>query len=727
MAVDDKIIKEVRDEFTYFQQEWSEVQREGKKDMRYVAGDPWDPKEKEARKDANRPCLALDELSQYVNQLINDPRQNKRAIKVNPKGGGATDQTAEVRANIIREIEYNSRAQAAYTTGFQGAVERSYGYWRVGARYTRQNVKSDTPADANQFEQELYIGRIPNPDTVMFHPNFKEMDASDSMACFVTDRMRREDFKRKYPKAEITDFTPEMIQIAPQWVDSKEITVAEYWKVKISSKKLYLVDSKEGQIALYDDDLPKGFDKSLIVQERKVDKRSVIQYITNGIEILDETEVPISIIPIVPVFGKEIYVDEGAGARRKLLSLIRLARDPYMLYCYYRSCEAEVVGMTPKTPWIGVVGQFETHKEQWQNANKLPVTYLQADMVLDSTGQAVPLPQRQPYEPQIQALEMGAEAARRAIQAAMGINALPTPAQRQNEKSGVALQQIESQEDRGSFHFIDNYNFAIEKTARILDEWIPSVYDTPREIGVRMDDESHKSIRINDPDFEEPGENGQPVKQHYDTMTGEHGVTVGVGPSEESQRVEANEFVNTLVGNIEAIAQLLPPGVAAKLISLSIKLKQLGPIGDAMADEISPPPDQAAQQQAIAQGQQQLQQSQQQIQELQQELGKLQLEKAGKVIDNEYAMQLAQINNDVKVLIAEVNTQQQNVQQRMEMFMQYWTETHGAAHEAGMQAADQAHEKQQAATAAVTGSQQSAQDAAQQQQAQLTAPSGGNQ
>ena len=309
------ILKEIRDEFKYYQSEWSDVLREGRKDMRYVAGDPWDPKEKQARVDADRPTLALDELSQYVNQLINDPRQNKRAIKIDPKGAGATDQTAELRANIIRDIEYNSRAQAAYTTGFQGAVERSYGYWRVGARYKYQNVDFDDPADVRLLEQVLYIGRIPNPDTVLFHPNFIEMDASDSMGCFVTDRMRRDDFKRKYPKAELTDFTPDMMKIAPEWIDAKDITVAEYWKVSIEQKKLLLVDDeKQGAIAFYEDELPKGFDKKRISRERTIEKRIVTQRITNGVEVLEETEIPIPWIPIVPVFGKEIYVDEGGGA-----------------------------------------------------------------------------------------------------------------------------------------------------------------------------------------------------------------------------------------------------------------------------------------------------------------------------------------------------------------------------------------------------------------------------
>jgi hypothetical protein len=92
---------------------------------------PWDPQERESRKDAGRQCLTLDELHQYVNQLINDVRMNKIGIKVDPKGNGATSLTASTRQGIIRNIEFESNAQTAYTTAFEGAAQRGYGFAKV--------------------------------------------------------------------------------------------------------------------------------------------------------------------------------------------------------------------------------------------------------------------------------------------------------------------------------------------------------------------------------------------------------------------------------------------------------------------------------------------------------------------------------------------------------------------------------------------------------------------
>ena len=123
--VTDPFIKEMLERWSYFQDSWREIREAAKKDMRYISGDPWDPKEKRARQAVNRPCIVVDELGQYVNQLINDVRQNKRAVKVNPKGAGATDKTANFRANLIRSIEYNSNAQTAYITAAENAFQRS--------------------------------------------------------------------------------------------------------------------------------------------------------------------------------------------------------------------------------------------------------------------------------------------------------------------------------------------------------------------------------------------------------------------------------------------------------------------------------------------------------------------------------------------------------------------------------------------------------------------------
>jgi hypothetical protein len=169
-AKDDELLKDIRERFTYLQEQWRDIREEATTDMRYVSGDPWDEREKKARKDNNRPCLALDELGQYVNQLINDIRQNKRAVQ--------------------------------------------------------------------------------------------EADTSDAKDYFVIDQIPRKEFKKRWPKATITDFTPEICQVASQWINYHQVQIAEYWKVEDKSRKLVSVKGQDGQpLVMWHDELPKGYDR----------------------------------------------------------------------------------------------------------------------------------------------------------------------------------------------------------------------------------------------------------------------------------------------------------------------------------------------------------------------------------------------------------------------------------------------------------------------------------
>jgi len=459
----------------------------------------------------------------------------------------------------------------------------------------------------------------------------------------------------------------------------------------------------DDRAALYGDELPGGEDKWLadeknkkrIRRDRTIETRRIKQYWTNGLEILEESdEIPIRWIPLVLVAGKEMWIDDGGGAKRTLMSLIRLARDPFMAYCYIRSQEAEEAGMAPRSPLIGYTGQFETDREAFENLNKIPRGFVQADPVTDPTdpNKVLPLPTRLQFQPNFQSYEVFAEACRRAIRTACGGSDLPTAAQRVNEKSGVALKEIEANEDRGTFHFVDNYNFSMEHGGRIFDAWFPYVYDTKRELSVMKADGAFKRLTINDEEYEEKDANGQAVKQHYDAVTGDHGVTVSTGKDAASQRDEVKDLLSNVMGELQQIAQIAPPGAAAKLLALNIRLAALGPLGDEMADTLDPPDDQKKQGAALQQAQQQAQQQQQVIVEMQKELEKLKLEKAGKIIDNEYAMKMHQLDVDVKVLIAEVTTKMQSQSERMEEFMTVWKENHGAAHEVAMQQEQHGHE-----------------------------------
>lgn len=664
----DALLKQIRERFVYARDAWKDIREEAKTDMRYVSGDPWDPLEKEKRQKNHQPTLVFDEISQFTNQLINDIRQNPRAIKVIPIGAGANDKTAELRGNWIRGIEYRSNAQSAYIAGFQNAVERSYGWWRLETEY-----ESD-----KSFNQTVLIKRIPNPDTVLCDPDCKELDTSDKQWCFVIDSLTEEKFTQDFPSAQIKSFTDEVVQMAPDWLRDKHVQIAEYWTVDYDDDTLLLLDDGSAVLESQFDNGKTGKHAGRKIEDqREVQVPNVGRYLTNGIEILrnpgqaqDREQWPGRWIPLIPVFGKELWVDEGGGSKRMLMSLVRLARDPYMYMCWIRSKEAAAIKITPDVPFIGAKGQF-VDPEAWANISDEPRAYLEYDPHAGESNEALPPPQRPTYTPAVQPLEIAAESARRHIQAAMGSSPLPTDAQRVNEKSGAALKRIEQSEDTGTYHFINNYERAIEFTGRQLNDLWQKLIDTPRALPTRKPDGTHEVVQL--------------TQQDIDAAAGEHEVTISTGPSFQSQREEASEFADALVGTPFA------PLVA----DLIVKMKNLGPIGDEIAARLTPP--QFANGQNIPpQLQGLLGQSQQTIQALQAEVQKLLQDKQAKVIEQEYALQRTKEDNATKVLIAEIETKAQNDADRAKWEVEVWKEVHRSAAEEARAAVQELHERRMA-------------------------------
>lgn len=673
MTLDEReeLLKEIRDNYQYAYDMWKDTHDEGATDMRFISGDPWDPKEKEERRKNNRPCLALDELGQYVNRLIAVAIKNKRAIKIDPAGEGATSGTAALRAARIRQIEYESDAQDAQITAFENACQRSYGYWRINTEYVSSNVESSL--DPALFNQQIKVRRIPNPDTILFDPDCKEANWSDAGYCFELDSITRKKFRKDWPDADVIDFSSELAASAPQWIKPDRIQVAGYWKVEGEDTKIYL--SEDGEVT---SDPTEDIKRSNKTRTRIVKRSKVTQYMTNGVEILEVNPWAGRWIPIVPVVGKELYVDRGSGTKRELLSLIRLARDPYMLYCYYRTCEAELVGMTPKTPYFVYEGQV-VDMQKLQMINQVPQAAIVVKATLEGVAGVLPFPQRQPYDPALQSIEAAAESARRAIQAAMGISALPTPLQQQNQKSGVALERVEASEDQGSSHFINHLERSIAFSGRIINDLLSKIEDNPREAGVRSPTDQHSMAVV-----------GQ---EAYGSEN--HAVTVTTGPSYASQRDMAADFIDLLVKNMNTLP--LPPGVATQILALAIRMKEIGPIGDEMANLISPQ-DPLTPEQAKAQ----LAQAKAVIQQLQGQVQQMGQEKLAKVLELKNQMDIEHMKETtrltieqgrqtVQVAVAEITSKAQMASERLKYENAVWRQTHESAHQVGL--SEQEHQQ----------------------------------
>jgi hypothetical protein len=564
---DEALLDLARADFKAAVEFWRDPHDERATDVRYAAGNPWDPQEKRARDDAKRPCLAPDELGQYYNQLINDARANPVGVKYEPAGDGADEKTSEFYEGKAREIEYRSKAQQAYIAALENAVMGGYGFVRVMTK--RAGPKSR--------DLELEIRPVPNPDQVLIDPLSTRPDASDAKHAFVFEAWRPEDFKKRWPNARAVTFAKDDLAIAPEWFKGTDIIVAEYWRLEEERHQAVLVQpavpSQDIQepFVVYRDEVDEGyFDFVEVLDEWEDTVPYVCSYLVTGVDVLERNDWPGSHIPIAACYGKQLYLTDGGTVKRVLMSMTRLARDPVMMHAYYTTTEAEVVGMTPKFPYFYYENQLNPEmKEAIALSNRVPVAAIEVKPLLDVTGGTVlPFPQRAPYDPPIAALLAGKESAKRSIQAAMGFSPLPTSAQRQNQKSGVALAQIEQSGQRGSFHFLDNYRGMIEYVGVILEDLIDKVYDTPRDTPIRMPDETSKVVRVNDP----------AAPESYPTK-GRHLVTVSTGPSHDSQHEEASDFADLL----------MQTSFAPKIADIAIRMKGLGTKGDELADRLMPP------------------------------------------------------------------------------------------------------------------------------------------
>lgn len=680
----DALLKEIRDFFTYADDYWRDTRTERKTDMRYVAGDPWDPKDRQMRKAAGRPCIALDELGQYFNQVINDVRANPRAMQFEPSGSGAEQdaeaikKTAEFYANKAREIEYRSHAQIAYTTAFENMLHGSYGWVRVRTKFVK-----------GSFNQDLWIEDIPDPDMVLADPDSTRPDSSDMKRCLVYQLKPIEDFRREWPKAEIKDFSGYR-ETLPLWVKENTVVVAEYWTIKTTKRRLLLLKPPPAPppmglglrptpppvpIEVYEDELPVTPRPEEVLRSRMEEIPTVCQYFTNGVEILSKTEWPGAYIPLVSCYGKVLYVDEGSGPKRKLLSMTRLARDPYMSYCFYRTCEIENVGMTTKNPYWAYEGQLSAeHMNEIAKSLHEPVAVLLARATTDATGtQVLPLPKRNVDEAQIQALSVGAEEMRRAIQAAMGGNFLPTSAQRQNEKSGKALDRITESQQKGTFHFIDHYEDLIRHVGVVIEDLMDKVYDAARTVGVRQADGTSRMVPINDPS------NPKAV-----STKGDHLVIVSTGQSFDSERAEAKELVNSL----------LQTPFAPRIADLAIKLHGGGPLVDKMAERLKPSdihededgkitPEMMRKR--LVELEQFAQQATQRVQEMTEE-------RNSKLLDLQSKEKIAEMEMATKLRIGEMTAKVDVAMQRAELMAEKFELLLNQAHDVGMAGAQQAHD-----------------------------------
>lgn len=530
-------------------------------DLKFATLDQWPSDIRNEREnDAEngpRPCLTLDQLNQYIVQILNDVRQGRPSIKVRPVDDNSDVETAKILQGLIRNIEDRSSAEAAYMAAVESAIKIGLGYFRITTEY----VSDDS------FDQEIVIKPIPNTFSTYLGPHIMP-DGSDAEEGYIVEQMPKADFEARYPKAKVDKKAFEDLdKDLPFWLSDETVTVVERFYIrKAYEEVLFLDDGSQISRADYDEWPEEAGQRPEIEDTRYKTKKSLHWCKLTGAEILEERDLPGQYIPIIEVVGRETHIE----GRRHLWGLVRPAKDALRMYNYLASTIIEKYALAPKTPFVGASGQFKGHEDKWKKANRVNYSYLEYE-VIDVNGNAVPPPQRSQPAPVEVAMVQQLALLKEDVKASLGMYKAAL-GDSESQQSGRAILALQRESDTGTYHFGANAGVAIRHAGRVIVDMIPHYYDAPRIVRVIGEDGEVQAVQL-DPEQEvsmRQIRTSSGIKRIFNPGVGKYDVTTTVGPSYNTKRMEAAATY------VELAKGAADPASAAALRYLTVKNSDFG-------------------------------------------------------------------------------------------------------------------------------------------------------
>lgn len=633
----------------------------------------WPDEVKSAREndpDGARPCLTIDKINQYVKQVCNDQRQNRPQIKVRPVDDYADIETAKVLNGIIRHIENNSRADIAYDRAFEQACRGGFGYWRILTEYT----------DPKSFDQDIVIKSIKNRFSVYLDPSHQEPDGSDIDWGFITERMRKDDYKNKYKGKDSEWQEAGLGDQKSFWYEENFARVAEYFCIEHKAEKLLLLN--DGTIALeieylsepgeknYRPDVWMNGKRKEVSRDRMTNMRQVKWKKVSGARVLDERDWPGIYIPIVKMIGNEIDI-EGES---HLSGMVRPAMDSGRMYNYAVSSFVEMVALAPKAPWLAASGQIEGHEDEWAAANRRNLSVLPYKPV-NQDGVLVPPPQRQPMPGIPAGWAQAMSAFDNDIQGNMGMYkaaiGAPSP-----ETSGRAILAKARESDTSNFNYVDNLTRSMIHSGRILVDLIPHYYKDRKTARILGEDGSTEFANLNSAQnesyIERQSLDGK-KKKYFNIGMGKYDVTITVGPAFATRRQESAE---AMLQATQAYPQLM--GLAGDIMFRNMDWPGAEEVYDRLKKTIPPElmgDDDDPENAQVMQLGQALQEAQGQLQAMAQEMEMMQKAKADESQIKAMEMQIKGREQDIKEMEVSLKARETAIKEQEAQIKAYDAET----------------------------------------------------
>lgn len=502
--------------------------------VKFRCGKQWRPDIKRKREAKGRPAHEVNRITEFLMHVINNMRQSRPAIEIDPVGDGADQKQAEIRQGLIQYIERNSQADIAYDTAFEAMCTSGLGWIRV----------LDDWSDWDSFDKDLFIRWVENPFQVWSDPSAALPDWSDMQYAFVVEDMLPNEFRARYPEKDIPQ--PNFFQgngnedISKYWFPGQKIRVAEYFYIE--HEKDTLCEMETGKTQLFSKlpkDMYRVIDNRLIEVDTGADigrtRECTVPTVKwakiTATSVLEKRTWKGKYIPLIPVIGHQVQLE----GEKLIFGMVHFAREIQRMYNYIYSTLTEVIALAPRSQWTAAIGQIEDFKGLYEASNTDPIVVLPYKPTYSPGGQPDPPPQRVGTEVAIQGLVAALQVVDNMLKSVFMIYDASL-GQRGPQESGSAINARKIESETATYNWGDNFIRSLRYLGIVVNDLLEPYYNIPgRIVQILREDQSTEPITLNQEYLPE----GKTEPITYDLSKGKYAVAVSTGPSFLTLRKQA--------------------------------------------------------------------------------------------------------------------------------------------------------------------------------------------
>lgn len=553
VAEEQKILERYEKDYDGMSNYWDDLHKRHRNCTKFTwFNEQWDDEAKAARAVSGgrdslppRPTLVFNISKPFIIKVINGVKKMKPALKVKPMDD--TDvELADVRRGIMRGIEKNTGAIPARLNALKDAVNSGYGFYRFDTDY----------ADPRSFDQEIKYHIIEDPTTVYWDENSVEPDGSDCMKCRIEEKYSKKRFESEFGIKWDEVYTQET---SSAWGSMDSPVVAEYWYIEEKEETLVRVIGENGYEEAFLSEVKKeygdDFEPYLELDEdgeyiqRPTTSRQVYRCKMAGKKVLDIEKWKGYWIPIFKIVGRKSTCENKV----RIDGLGEDVKAPQKAYNYARNGKLERMALSPKNPFLTATGSVpKSAKYKWETANTRNWSSLDYN-AYDDQQRPLPAPIRANpvnIDPGLVQEEVTAAEEIKATLGMFGSYMGDTA----GEKSGRAIQAGAAESADITYDFAHNMAITMNHEGRVLNELIPKIYDTARQVRMVGEDDEEKVITVNQQAQDERGRD-----YYYDMNQGKFDVSVTMGPDSETKRMQQREEMEALFGKTPELREVLSP------------------------------------------------------------------------------------------------------------------------------------------------------------------------